>query len=319
MSEILRSVVRGNEHGQSVIQFLTKRFTYLKKDEWLDLIGEERILVNHSTIVAEYCLKVGDLIEFHAGQLDGKEPSVDRNYRILYEDEWLFAVEKSGNIPVHPSGRYRKNALTIVIQEKYPESYIVHRLDRETSGIVLFSKDKQFTHKLSRLFEKHQIQKTYLVYVHGSFPEYLEAEGSIGPDHQSKIRKKKKFSNAVVEDGRYCKTNFKKITEKNGISYLYAIPQTGRIHQIRASLESLGYPVYGDKIYGGDENLFLDFIQYGNLIYQDRHIFGKGKPIIKRQALHAYRLEFFHPQTQERVDIICPQPKDMQEIFADGE
>jgi 23S rRNA pseudouridine955/2504/2580 synthase len=183
----------------------------------------------------------------------------------------------------------------------------VNRLDRETSGIVLFGKSSSAASKLGNLFEKGKVKKTYISYVEGIFPEILSAQGFLSKDEKSEIRKKKKFSYEKTDDALWeVSTDFALIQFSNGISKIYAYPHTGKIHQIRATLYSIGYPVVGDKMYGYDESLFLQFIESG---------FVESKFSIQRQALHAYSLEFLHPFTQKPVLIEADEPEDMKGIF----
>ncbi|MCP5495145.1 MAG: RluA family pseudouridine synthase [Leptospiraceae bacterium] len=297
-----------------LVDFLTNRFTYYPKENWEELIQQKRITLSGSDTHPNYQLKKGDKIVFKFPEL--LEPEVDSNFEIVYEDEFIFAVNKSGNLPVHPAGRYQTQNLTTLLGQSIqgmqnsqkPIFFIVNRIDRETSGIVLFAKDKTMAALLSKLFSSHQIDKTYIVYVEGSFPSQLTAEGFITKDDFSKIRKKKRFMEQIIpgKECTYVKTEFIKIGEKNHISKIFAFPITGKIHQIRATLSSKGYPVLGDKIYGKDENIFLEFIQYGNAILQGE---------LLRQALHSYSLKFIHPITKKVIEIIAPEPHDLKKIY----
>ncbi|MEM7180724.1 MAG: RluA family pseudouridine synthase [Spirochaetota bacterium] len=236
------TIIQGNAYQKTLLAFLEERFTYLSGNEWEQCICLGRVLVNGQNQVSAYHLQVGDSVEFLPGDLfTGEEPEVDTSYQIIYEDEYLFAVDKPGNLPVHPTARYKTHNLVSLLQKTkdYRESYLVHRLDRETSGIVLFSKQKEFTHKLARLFQNRKITKTYLVYVWGSFPIAKYTKGYILADHKSQVRKKKLFSWQAQELGKYAATSFFKVEEKYGISRLLAQPYTGRLHQIRATLCSL--------------------------------------------------------------------------------
>lgn len=258
------------------------------------------------------------MVKEHNYFLPFPEPKVDSSFDVLYEDNYIFAINKSSNLPVHPAGRYRKNNLSSILNNlldqlqnsKRPLALITNRIDRETSGIVLFAKDKKTANFLNKLFSSHNIKKKYIVYVEGSFPDSLLTEGYITRDPNSKIRKKKMFTEKCVE-GEECwksQTTFYKIEEKHNISKLFATPITGRIHQIRATLCSLGFPIVGDKIYGKDENAFLEFIKFGDTKQNE-------KEKIQRQALHSFRMEFLHPITKKDIIITAPEPKDLLNIF----
>lgn len=296
------------DKGRQLVSFLSEKYTYYSQEEWEKQIVEGSILINDRKAEINYLLCLNDEISFSIS--DFIEPEVDKNFSVVYEDEFLFAVNKPGNLPVHPAGRYRKNNLTTLLAESNfntDEIFIINRLDRETSGIVLFGKSSEAASKLGKLFETGKIQKTYISYVEGFFPEKLSAKGYLSKDENSKIRKKKKFSYEKTNSSLWeVNTDFALIQIKNGISKIFAFPHTGKIHQIRATLHSIGYPVVGDKIYGYDEKLFLQFIETG---------FCESKFGISRQALHAYKLEFIHPVTGKTVVIRAEEPVDMKRIF----
>ncbi len=303
-----RYKVKSNDAGLNLAQFLSEKYTYYTLEDWKKQIEEEMILVNGRKTEINSVLNLNDEISFSIE--DFEEPEVNTNYSIVYEDEFLFAVNKSGNLPVHPAGRYRKNNLTTLLCNSNlitGEIYIVNRLDRETSGIVLFGKSSEAASKLGKLFEFGKIKKTYLSYVEGLFPESLSAKGFLSKDEASKIRKKKKFSFEPLPGSLWeVETDFKLIKINSNISKIYAFPHTGKIHQIRATLYSVGYPVVGDKMYGYDENLFLEFIETG--LCENR--FG-----IERQALHAYSLDFVHPFSGKQTIIQAEEPEDMLSLF----
>lgn len=299
-------LVKVNDSGLSLVKFLSEKYTYYSLDEWKRQIEEGKILLNGIKSEINSTLKLNDEISFLVD--DFEEPVVDEKYSIVYEDEFLFAVSKPGNLPVHPAGRYRKgNLTTLLTNSGRSDAFIVNRLDRETSGIVLFGKSTEAASKLGKLFESGKINKTYISYVEGIFPESISARGYLGKDQDSLIRKKKKFSYEKYEDSLWeVHTEFRIIESSHNLSKIFAFPHTGKIHQIRATLYSLGYPVVGDKMYGYDENLFLEFIQTGN---------AKNKYKIERQALHAYELEFIHPFLNQPIHIKAEEPNDMKEIF----
>lgn len=289
-------------------EFLASKYTYYSLDEWQNQIRNGNILINEKLAGENLKLEIGEEISFTVE--DFLEPEVDKNYSIVYEDEYLFAVNKSGNIPVHPAGRYRKNNLTTILENDSRINkpfHLAHRLDRETSGIVLFGKSKLAANELGQLFSKNKIKKTYLVYVEGIFPESISAKGFLAKDENSKIRKKKKFTYSKEDISLWdVHTDFELIKFQDGVSKIKAFPHTGKIHQIRATLFSIGFPLIGDKIYGKDESIFLDFIETGKV---------KGNFPIARQALHASNLSFIHPFYEKQIVIGAEEPEDMKRIL----
>jgi RluA family pseudouridine synthase len=259
--------------------------------------------VNNENVDKLYRLKENDTITFF--REDYLEPDVDKKYSILYESENLLIVNKSGNIPVHPAGRYHDNTLLSIILEekKYSQLNVVHRLDRETSGIQIFAKNRETATVIQKEFECRNISKQYIVYIHGTFPKSIHAKGFISNDKNSLIRKKKAFNYLKTVGSEDCDTIFHLLKQLNGYSKILAFPITGRTHQIRATLRSLGYPVYGDKLYGPDENIFLKFIEDGES-YQD----------LKRQALHAFMIQIPSSKFYPNLTIIAEEPQELKEI-----
>jgi len=332
------------KHKTTVIKYISQRFTYYSEDEWINQINLGRVSVNGRKIHMDKEIFPNDELLCLLEKIDAKEPPIDPNYSILYDDQYLLVVNKSGDIPIHPAGRYRKNTLLTILEADIScKLYPCHRLDRETSGICLFAKNPEAGQKLAKQFQDRKIEKEYRVFVYGEFPEQIVLEGLIETDPNSLIRKKKflnqvnfpsqskqdldfdssqssdstKYSNPLDYkkiaaelqnkkiDKSYAITIFQRLSFREGISQIAAFPLTGRIHQIRASLHSFGFPILGDKIYGRDEKVFLQFIETG-WTKEFQEILGHS-----RQALHAYRLEFLHPVSGEKMKIISALPADL--------
>lgn len=307
------------KHKTFLLKYLSERFSYFSPEEWVGMLALNRIFLNGNLIQEDRQIFPNDEIICYLERFEAEEPSVDTNYSVLYEDEYLLIVNKPGDIPVHPAGRYRKNNLLSILEVDFScKLYPCHRLDRETSGVCLFAKDAQSSQKIAFMFQQRKIHKEYRVFVYGDFPEQIVLEGWIEADMYSSIRKKKvlnqknlpKDNTNLLELKKadsmgYAITRFDKLNFSAGISMLAAFPLTGRIHQIRASLFSYGFPLLGDKIYGRDEGVFLKFIESG---WKDEfaEILGHN-----RQALHAYQLEFSHPISMEKMKIISPIPPDL--------
>ena len=216
------------------------------------------------------------------------EPKVEKSFRLIYEDENLAVVDKPGNLPCHPGGSYCENTLLHLLRNAgIAQPFIINRLDRETSGIVLVAKNGETAKSLAGQFKRHTVEKEYTVLVHGAFPQKLSAKGWLTHDDASVIVKKRKFvetADAPDDKAESAETDFELAATEGMLSRVIARPKTGRTHQIRSTLLSLGYPVVGDKIYGLDETFFLRFITDA-LTDDDR-----ARLIFPRQALHASAL-----------------------------
>ena len=296
LKRVNESKVPSGVQPASLAAYLTGRFSYLDETQWRQEISEGKVLVNGGSCSCETALNEGDLVAWEGREIE--EPGIDADYSILYEDEWMIAVDKTGDLPVHPAGRYFNNTLTSLMEKTLgAKVYPVHRLDRETSGVVLIARSAESAAKCQAALA--DASKEYLAIVLGSFPESLDADMPLGRDLNSPVRKKRAAYPGAAESAR---TRF--ILERNFSSYslVRALPETGRLHQIRAHLEYAGYPIVGDKLYGGDPTRFLRFIETGLTDELRKEL------LLPRTALHAARLEFRHPYTQKVLSISAPLP-----------
>jgi RluA family pseudouridine synthase len=307
---IVSSVVPGNRGAVSLLEYLTKRFTYLSAEDWAKRIADGRII--HNGIVSKNAfvfLTHGDSIAYDCPEY--AEPPADLNYHILYEDEWILGVAKTGNLLVHKSGKSIRSNLVYQLRychkpSPYPCIDAVNRLDRETSGVVLFAKDKTTLRKLHEyLFEK-KICKEYIAIVKGiPGKSAWTIRLPIGKDAGSLIRYK--FT-VIGESGKNAETRIELMqTLKCGHSLLRVWPITGRTHQIRVHLTACGLPIVGDKLYGMSET---DFLSWRN----DPSQFAKQEQF-PRQALHCTSLSFQHPATKKEIVIEAPMPRDMTDLL----
>lgn len=230
---------------------------------------------------------------------------------VLYEDEDALAVDKPPGLPVHPSGRHHADTLIQRVHARYEESHLArglaprlcHRLDRETSGIVLVAKNPDAHRRLATQFEDREVEKEYLAIVTG-VPE--REQGSItlpiGPARASRVRLKM----TVAADGLPCRTDWRLLRAYGDCSLVACRIQTGRQHQIRVHLAAIGHPVVGDKLYGPDELLFCKHAE-GELTEEDLRQLE-----LPRHALHNHRLVFTSRVTGEAVEVVSPLPEDLR-------
>lgn len=302
------SEVGESDKDMRIDAWLARRFTYHSRQQWQEAIRKGQITINNKVCRPSTKIKTGDKINFKP---DFKEPEVNKNFEIVFEDDLLIAVNKPGCLPCHPAGPYFKNTLWYLLSQNYKNIHFINRIDRETSGLILIAKDA----KTVQLLNSKIILKRYVAVVEGEFPEKLMAEGflyenpEISPNDPQKVRKKRYFSRQKPE--RNCessKTLFKRLSFKNGMSVLEVDLFTGRLHQIRATLCSLGYPLVGDKIYGRDESVFIRFVN-GKMTDEDKSIMR-----ISRQALHSSQIVFEYPKTTEEIKLTAPLPEDIVKL-----
>jgi len=304
MDRWVTSEVSETSSGTRLDTYLAKRFTYLSRTKWQSEIKLGKLACNGKTVQSTHMsVSAGDIISYSG--TGREEPQVNINYSIIFEDEYLTAVNKPPNLPVHPSGCFLKNTLMgILSRDKQEEIFPIHRIDRETSGIVLFSNKKATTSMFQKALSGGI--KTYFVVVHGH-PEKdtFTVNAPLGPARNSLIRKKRE---AYAGAGESAITHFVKAMDLGKLSLLKAVIETGRTHQIRAHCLYASLPVAGDKIYGLDEKCYLDFIENG---MNDDIISSLG---FHRSALHCSSIRLAHPFTDQELLLEAPLPQDMADL-----
>ena len=292
---VMSSVVPPGAAGLSLADWLTGRFTYGDRLQWLAFIQEGCLTHNGQVADSDLILQAGDVIGFTPPAQ--AEPPVDREWRLEYEDEACLVVDKPPLLPIHPAGRYFAHSLWYLLRQVYSGVHCITRLDRETSGLVLVAKTAEAARQLQASQAAGNISKDYLALVYGHFPlgQTRLAAGWLASDSSSQVRKKRCFTSQKPGHLRQerCSTRLLGLEawqDVNGWrSLVQASLDTGRTHQIRATLLSLGYPLVGDRLYGLDDGCFLRFAE-GRLTEADRHNLE-----LPWQALQCSSLEFPSP------------------------
>lgn len=320
----LRPLAKWVRHGAIRIQdpevrsrldrYLAARFTYRSRTAWSGMIEARRILVNGQPCRPSRIVKFGDRVDYVP--LRAPEPPVPTGFRILHDDPSLLAVDKPALLPVHPSGRYFRHTLLCLLLESRGESLdepgvrIVHRLDRETSGVVLFGKSRAATARLAGQFEAHTVRKEYLVLTHGTGAEdRFVVDAPLGRAATSRVRKA--VGVVAPGEGRAARTEFETLARGPHHTLFLARPRTGRLHQIRVHARHAGFPVVGDKLYGLDEAYFLKLAAGERYTEEER-----ARLMLDRQGLHAWRITLLHPQTGEAFSCSAPLPPELRAFCA---
>jgi 23S rRNA pseudouridine1911/1915/1917 synthase len=323
-SYLVTWTVQPGEVGMRLDLFLREKYRKLSREYLQRAIKEGRVTLNHKNVKPSQILRDQDKV--YVLSTRGNEPPVDFDFRILYEDDSILVIEKPGNLPVHPTGRYFFHTLLTQLRVKNgnevdqkQEFYIVHRIDRETSGLLVVGKTSEAAASLVSQFEKRQTQKEYLAIVKGEIAEDTFAvDAPMCRDYRSEIRIKMNVAELdPTGEPLYVPksellpalTNFEVVERVNGFTILKCKPHTGRQHQIRVHLWHLGFPIAGDKLYGQEASIFLRSM---NEILELS--LGEGLSL-RRHALHAYRLEFFHPITKERLNFQSEFPRELDEFL----
>ena len=272
------------------------------------LIAEKRVLKNGKETKASDAVKCGDKISLNLPEVK-KNEILPLNFplKIWYEDENIFVVEKPSNMVTHPAyGHYDDTLVNVLLSLNIPLSTyqgkeragIVHRLDKETSGLLVIAKDEETHQFLSRQFAERKVQKEYLALVWGSLPkDEVEVVAPLRRD----LKNRKKI--CVDKSGREAKTVFQSVDNLKFISLVKGIPKTGRTHQIRVHLAHIKHPIVGDFLYGGhlENGVPSDIIK--------KYVKESG-----RFFLHAHKIVFENIKGK-KIEVVSPLPQDFIQLM----
>jgi RluA family pseudouridine synthase len=248
--------------------------------------------------------------EFWYGEIVPK----DQEPTIIFEDKDLLAINKPPYMITHPAGKNLFYCATVFYETIYKHTiHSMHRLDRETSGILLLGKNPKISNQISTLFEQDLVKKCYFLIAHKNpnakaFP--FTATERLGRDEGAVPQGMITAYPENSTEGKVAQTHFELLIEKDNYVLALAYPLTGRQHQIRVHAAVNGYPLLGDKLYNGDPGVFIRFKDF------EPTDFDHEKMQIPRQALHAAALEIAYPQNQESR-FIAPLPKDLSDWLKD--
>jgi 23S rRNA pseudouridine1911/1915/1917 synthase len=293
-------------------KYLHGRFSNLSRSFIQNAIRQGAVKVNGKIAKQSQKLNPGDIVEFNPPEPPGKDiPPEDIPLDIIYEDQDLIVLNKQPDMIVHPARgnthgtivnalAFYSDELSSGLGEFRPG--IVHRLDKNTTGVMVVTKNDAAQWKIAKQFENRQVNKTYLAIVHGT-PDLTADRISVPLGVHPKIREKYTIR---PETGKEAVTFYELLESFRGFSLLKLIPKTGRTHQIRVHLSYIKHPIVADDMYGGK------FIYLWQLADAEPAV---QEPILSRVALHAFSLEFKHPTTGRAVEFQAPLPQDMQNLL----
>lgn len=292
-------IVNENDKGKRLDIYIAENFDELSRTMIKKLIESNNILVNDKSEKVSYKVQANDNIsidipEAKETKLKAQEIPLD----IIYEDSDIIVINKPKGMVVHPANgnpdgtlvnailSICKNSLSGIGGELRPG--IVHRLDKDTSGLIIVAKNDKAHINMSEQIKERNVKKTYIALVRGNVPEE-EATINMPIGRSTKDRKKM----AVTKNGKQAITHFKVLKRYSKYTLLEIKIETGRTHQIRVHMAEIGYPVVGDAVYSNGKN------EFG----------------IEGQMLHAYKLEFMHPITNKHMELTAPLPQYFEEIL----
>lgn len=290
-------------NGTSLIDYLAARFPYLARAQWLAEIQRGRLLVQGALAEPGRRLCRGDEVCYLR---DAAEPWVDDRVAVVHEDDAIVAVDKPAHLPMHADGPFvRSNLIALLRQRRCePGLGLVHRLDRETSGIALLARGDLARRQLQQDFEHGHVAKTYLCVVRGAAPDAFTVAAPIGASLDSKITIRRACGERA-RDARAASTRFEVVERGPAATLLRALPATGRTHQIRAHLEHAGHPILGDVLYGRPDDDYLAFVAAVKRTGDVRAVPRSGPD---RCLLHAAEIAFRHPLDARPTTLAAPLP-----------
>ncbi|HAA60341.1 MAG TPA: RluA family pseudouridine synthase [Planctomycetaceae bacterium] len=300
----IRVTVESRAHGWRLDHYLVRLYPNFSRSQFQSSIAAEAVTVNGLPAKSSRRLRVNDVVELSLPEdaAPRVEPE-DLPLSVIYEDEHLVAIDKPADMIVHPGRGQTTGTLVAALQFHFDSLSdvggtlrpgIVHRLDRDTTGVIVVAKNNQVHHKLSRQFELREVTKRYHAICWGRLEldsDYIETHVGVSRRNREKMR--------VVPAGgksRHAETFYEVIERFDRTSYLRLSPRTGRTHQLRVHMAHLNHPILADRLYGGDRPE------------------GRELPI-RRQALHARSLEVTHPVTGKAIRFEAPLPEDFCQVL----
>jgi RluA family pseudouridine synthase len=311
-----------NDSNQRLDRFLRKRMPLRTLSDVYRMIRTGFARVNGKRVKENHRLQEGDSVELRINETDlatGKSDDGEglaelskteffrRNLKIAYEDEWLLACDKPPHLVVHSGTGHDSHATLIDLVKSYmlskdkkdvdADPVLVHRLDRDTSGIILIAKNKAVVRNLHTLVRGHELTKKYVAVCHGAPPQ---ERGFVEVDLIKTLEPNAGTKMSVGENGMYSKTEYAVVKRGLALCKLELTLVTGRTHQIRVHMAHIGCPVAGD-------------VRYGDAA-KDAALFAKSG-IVRRLYLHAGFLSFVHPQNGKRLILTVAEPEEFSNVL----
>lgn len=289
------------DEDERIDKWISNTLSSLSRSYIQKLIKDNKLFVNDKPQKASYRIKVDDEIRFQVPDVAAPViPAEDIPLNVLYEDSDLLIVDKPKGMVVHPApGHYSgtlvnavmfhcKNNLSGINGVMRPG--IVHRIDRDTTGALIVCKNDAAHQQIASQLKSHSITRKYRAIVHGRLP--LE-EGSIDAPIGRDVKERKKMA-VNLQNGKHAVTHYKTLKTYKEYTYIECQLETGRTHQIRVHMASIGHPLLGDEIYGSRKTNFR----------------------LNGQTLHAMTIGFIHPSTQKYLEIEAPLPEYFQHLLS---
>lgn len=279
--------VSGRFDKVTVAEFVRECYTPLSETEWQDVVASGQLLRNEQPIQLSDTVRAGDQL-IHL-QPDMTEPDVNPGIEILHEDDLIVVINKPAPLPMHPCGRYNRNSLVEILNQVYRPQRLrpMHRLDANTTGVVVFGRTRRVASAVQPQFEASQVQKVYLAHVHGH-PD----ENKFWSEADISSERERLGARSTTDSGLTARTDFVvREYRDDGTAIIEAMPRTGRTNQIRLHLANLGFPIVGDPVYGQNPQDNINTLPVG------------APPM----RLHSLSIEFSYPSGRT-AKFTAPEP-----------
>ncbi|MSR56355.1 MAG: RluA family pseudouridine synthase [Planctomycetaceae bacterium] len=320
--------VESRAHGWRVDHYLTRLFPNYSRALFQKAIEQQAVLVNGLPVKASRRLRVNDVLSVRLPvKPDEALPPDDIPLDIVFEDDSLVVINKPAGMITHPGKAHYRGTLAGALQFHFNtlsdvagalRPGIVHRLDRDTSGLLVVAKDNQVHHRLSAQFERREVAKEYRAIAWGVIQrdrDVIDTYVRVNPQAREKMMVCEPEGKA-----RHAVTSYEVLERFYDFTWVRLLPRTGRTHQLRVHLRHLGHPIVADRLYGGRSALARSYLDPAHLGQRNSSkppvIDGQADLLIARQALHAYRLAFRHPVTDQPVEFEAPLPADIENTLA---
>lgn len=287
--------------------FLTAKLTDTSRSKVRAWVRSKEIRSDLRNLKPSSSLQAGERLELDLPELEGGQTEMPPIPPVLHQDRDVVAFDKPSGLLAHPVGGTFAWGLINLAREAYPgeELHLLHRLDRETSGVSLVARSELANVGVKQAFKDREVLKTYHAIVRGRVAwDYQDVDAPIGSD-DSEIRIKQ----GVVSGGQPARTEIRVVARFPRLTLVSCRPHTGRTHQIRVHLHHLGFPILGDRLYGQETDVFLGLL---NRRPVSRLRVRLGHP---RHCLHARALHLRHPRSGDVLSIRAPMPADMTRVL----
>ncbi len=331
--------VEARAHGWRVDHYLSRLYPNYSRALFQKAIEQHAVQVNGLPVKSSRRLHVNDLLSVRLPALPDQSVAPEEHpLDVLFEDDHLVVINKAAGMITHPGKGHYTGTLAAALQFHFDRLSdvagedrpgIVHRLDRDTSGVIIVAKDNQVHHKLSEQFERREVRKQYVALAWGVVDrdsDWIETFIRVNPREREKM-----MACEPTVHGRPASTFFEVIERFYDFTWIRLFPKTGRTHQLRVHLKHLGHPIVADKLYGGRDELRRSYLAKRGSGKVSRFVpeapaapsgnsaegvVDPADVLISRQALHAQMITFRHPVTNDTMSFEAPLPTDMARTLA---